>query len=448
VRTHSTLVRAKGIKLLMPFAPQTQPAVTLAASLCLLMGTLWAACVPAQTKSPITRIDLDQAIHLALTHNHNLKATETLVEQSRAQEITAALRPNPVFTTDSLILPIFTPGAFTSHYFNSNSEVDVGVAYTIERGHKRQARARAAHDQTIVQRSLVGDSARGLTFNVAQQFISVLLAKATLSFALQDLESFENTVNISTEQYKAGDISEGDYLKIKLQLLQFQTDVSSARVALVQAKAGLRQLLGYDAVPAHYDVTGNLEFVPLQLNLQDLEVRALQTRPDLIAAQQGVTAAQSQYQLARANGKRDLTLQTEYTRYAAVNNASFLGNIEIPIFDRNQGEIARTHYAISQAQEVERADSDMVMTDVRNAYESFKTNAEVAQLYQSGYLKQAKDSLEISRYAYRRGAASLLDFLDAERSYRAIELSYLQTLANYMASVEQIKEAVGTRSLP
>ena len=410
------------------------------------LATCVPVCAQGQSQPVVMRIDLNQAIRLALAHNHILKATETLVPQDQAQEITAGLRPNPQFVYDDLFVPI-VPSQFNGTNFNNITEFDVGASYTIERGHKRQARMKAARDLTTVQRSLVGDTERSLTYNVAQQFISVLLAKATLAFAKQDLESFQKTVNLGQEQYKAGQISEGDFLKIKLQLLQFQTDVSSAQVALVQAMASLRDLLGYDAVPENYQVAGNLAFAPLHLNLQDLQARALQLRPDLTAAKQGVTAAQSQYHLARANGKRDVTTSLYYTHVTGINSASFIFNMEIPIFDRNQGEIARTHFAITQAQEQQAAASDQVMTDVRNAYEGFRTNREVVKLYQSGYLKEAQDSRDISQYAYQRGAASLLDFLDAERSYRATQLAYLQTLANYMAALEQVREAVGTRNL-
>ncbi len=415
-----------------------------------LVLAIFAVGSPLRAQAPpqqsAVRIDLNQAIHLALAHNHILKATETLVPQDQAQEITAGLRPNPQFVYDDLFVPI-VPSQFTGTNLSNITEFDVGASYTIERGHKRQARMRAARDQTTVQRSLVGDTERGLIYNVAQQFINVLFAQSTLAFAKQDLSSFQNTVNLSAEQYQAGQISEGDFLKIKLQLLQFQTDVSSAQVALVQAKASLRQLLGYDAVPENYEVIGDLAYAPLRLNLQDLQARALQLRPDLSAAKQGVTAAQSQYDLARANGKRDVTTSLYYTHVTGINSASFIFNMEIPIFDRNQGEIARTHYAITQAQEQQAAASDQVMTDVRNAYEGMRTNDEVVKLYQSGYLKEAQDSRDISQYAYRRGAASLLDFLDAERSYRATQLAYLQALANYMDSVEQVREAVGTRNL-
>lgn len=428
----------------------------IAASLvALTIGTMGARCqsLPpgqpsaAPSGTPGVRIDLQQAIQLALAHNHALLAAQSTIPQSQAQEITASLRPNPVLLGDGLFLPFFSPSSLNEPTLDNISEFDLGVSYLIERGHKRQARIRAARDQTAVTETTVKDDERVLTYNVAQQFIQVLLAKSTLQFAQQDLASFTNTVNIGQSQYKAGDISEGDYLKIKLQLLQFQTDVSAAQVALVQAKAGLRQLVGYDALPANYSVIGSLNYVPIHLSLLDAESKALQMRPDLLASKQGVTAAGSQYALAKADGKRDVTAQANYTHVSGLNNISVFGSIEIPIFDRNQGEIARTHYAITQAQETEQAASDQVLTDVKSAYAGFQTNAQVVELYQSGYLKEAFDSRDISQYAYHRGAASLLDFLDAERSYRATQLAYLQALASYMASVEQLREAVGTRTL-
>jgi outer membrane protein, heavy metal efflux system len=414
------------------------------AVLLLALGIQTAA---AQQSPPSVRIDLDQAIQMAVAHNHSLKAARTQIQQSEAEEITAGLRPNPVFTYDDLYLPIFTPSQFTSNFIDSTTEFDLGISYLIERGHKRQARLQAAKDQTAVTRSQVSDTERGLTFNVAQQFVGILLAKSTLQFANQDLASYQQTVNLSSEQYRAGAISEGDLLKIKLQLLQFQMDVSQAQLSLVQAYASLRALEGYDALPAGYDVVGDLAFEPLKLNREDLQLKALQLRPDYIAAQQGVTASQSQYSLAKANGKRDLTAAFDYTHVSSTNDAGLTLSIEIPIFDKNQGEIARTNYAIGQAQETKTAAQETVMTDVANAYEAFKIGDEVVQLYLSGYLKQAQDSRDISEYAYKRGAASLLDFLDAERSYRSTQLAYRQALATYMLAIEQLREVVGARKL-
>ena len=400
----------------------------------------------AHAQAPV-RITLDQAIALAIAHNHALKATQTQIQQSQAQEITAALRPNPNLTADALFIPV-EPQNFNSNIIANVTEFDAGVSYLFERGGKRHRRIEAARAATAQTRDQVSDAERVLTFNTAQQFITVQLAESNLDLANQDLASFQQTVDIAQAQYKAGAISEGDLLKITVQLLQFQTDVSAAKVAKVQALASLRDFLGYDAVPANYDVEGDLAYQPLQLNRDDLLLKALKSRPDLLAARQGVLAAESQYALAKANGKVDVTGGLTYTHVSDQNSMGVTVNLPLPIFDRNQGEIARTQFAMTAAHETADAASDTVFTDVTSAYEAFNGNQEVVGLYTGGYLKQAKDSRDISEYAYHRGAASLLDFLDAERSYRATQLAYRQALANYLIAVEQLKEAVGSRTLP
>ena len=413
-----------------------------------------ASCVPsvfAQGSSSVqgpVRITLDDAIQMALAHNHNLLAARTVIQQSEAQETTANLRPNPVLLGDAQFLPVFQPGHFSSDYLDNSAQFDLGVSYLFERGGKRQHRLEAAKGQTAVTRSQVADSERSLAFQVAAQFTRVQLAESTLDLAQQSLKSFQDTVDISKERYRAGDISEDDYLKIKLQLLQFQTDASQARLARVQALADLRQLLGYESVSAGYDVAGAFDYLPVSAHLEDLQAKALATRPDLRAAQLGVAAANSQYQLARADGKRDVTAQINYTHTAALNTAALFGSIQIPIFDRNQGEIARTRFAITQAQEQQRVANDQVLTDVRDAYEGLQTNDQIVQLYRSGYLDEAQQDRDISEYSYKRGATSLLNFLDAERSYRATQLAYRQALASYLLAIEQLREAVGTRTLP
>ena len=413
--------------------------VALAAILFLFVG--------ASGAQNTTLISLDQAIDLALAHNHSIKAQRTLILQNQAQEITANLRPNPTFLADSQFVPFFSPQDFSGTNLNETQQFDVGLSYLFERGHKRQRRLQAARDQTAVTRAQVTDAERTLVFNVGQQFVSVLLAESTLQFALQDLKDFQDEVSISEAQLKAGAISEGDYLKIQLQLLQFQTDVSSARLAKVQALVGLRQFLGYDAVPENFDVIGDLAYQPIQAKLEDLQAKALQSRPDYRAAELGITAAQSQILLAKANAKVDVNGTYDFTHVSGENTASIFASFDVPIFSRNQGEIARARYALTQAQEQQQSASDTVLSDVSNAYEALRSNDEIVLLYTSGYLKQAEDSRDISEYAYKRGAATLLDYLDAARSYRAAQLAYRQALGSYMTALEQLKEAVGTRNL-
>jgi len=393
-------------------------------------------------------IGLDQAVDLALAHNHSIIATRTFIYQNQAQEITANLRPNPTLGVDAQFIPIFDPDNFTSDNLNQTQQFDVGISYLFERGKKRQRRLQAARDQTAVTKAQVADAERTLIFNVGQQFDSVLVAESTSRFAEQNLKSFQQTVDIARTQLNDGAISEGDYLKIKLQLLQFQTDVSSAKLARVQALVSLRELLGYDAVAANYDVSGDLVYQLLNAKLEDLQARALRQRPDYQAAELGITAARSQILLAKANAKVDVNGTFDFTHVSGEYTASLFANWALPIFNRNQGEIARTQYVLTQAQEMQLSASDTVLSDVSNVYEAVRSNEEVVKLYTSEYLKNARDSRDISEYAYKRGAASLLDFLDAERTYRATELAYRQALGSYMAAMEQLKQAVGVRNLP
>ena len=401
----------------------------------------------AQNRAAVT-ISLDDAIQMALQHNHNILAARTTIQQNEAEETTANLRPNPVILSDWQFLPIFQPSQFSADYLDNVAQFDLGISYLFERGKKRQHRLQAARDLTAQTRSLVADNERSLAFGVATGFINVELAESTLELAMQDLKSFQNTVDIGEARYNAGDIGEGDLLKIKLQMLQFQTDVSAAQLARVQGLSDLRQLLGYESIASDYDVAGAFDYQPVHGNVEDFQARALQNRPDLRAAQQGVAAANSQHALQQAIGKRDITGEINYTHLGYLNDVSLFGQMQMPIFDRNQGEIARTGFAITQAQEQQRFANGQVLTDVRDAYENLHTNDQIVGLYRSGYLDQAQQSRDISEYAYRHGAASLLDFLDAERSYRATQLAYRQALASYLLGLEQLREAVGTRSLP
>jgi cobalt-zinc-cadmium efflux system outer membrane protein len=423
--------------------------------------TLALACAPissafAQSTGP-TSITLDEAIQMALQHNHNMLAARTTIQQSEAEETTANLRPNPTLFADWEYLPLGSPskqnpnlypGVSTNDYLKNNTEADIGLSYLIERGKKRQHRLQAARDITAQTRSLVADNERGLTFNTASLFVNAQLAESALELADKDLKSFQKTVDLGELRYNKGAISEDDYLKIKLQLLQFETDYQQAELAKVQALSDLRQLLGYESVSADYDVAGPFDYQPLKGNLEDFQLKALQNRPDLRAAQQGVTAARSQYELQRAIGKQDVTVQGNYSHVNGINAANFLGSIPLPIFNRNQGEIARTRIAITQAQEQEKATNGQALTDVRDAYEGLRVNDRIVQLYRSGYLDVAQKDRDIAEYAYQRGAVSLLDFLDAERNYRATQLAYRQALASYLLALEQMRQAVGTRALP
>src|SRR5579872_4139665 len=391
-------------------------------------------------------ISMEDAVRIALQYNQTLRAQRLNIDQSKAGEITAGLKPNPVLGNLVDTIPIFSPQKIrlqTQIYSES-------LSYTVERGGKREKRGVVAKDNTDIAAKTVTDNERQLRFQVAQAFINVLLAKSVLQLARDDLANFSQQVELNHARLVAGDLAEGDYLKISLQKLQFEQDVSSAELGLVQARATLRQLLGYRSVTDDFDISGTLEHKKRTVQLADLETQALAARPDLQAAHSGVRLASDTISLAFGNRAKDWTWGTDYT-YQSIgpngtgNAVGFSLSFDLPVHDRNQGEIARSQAAMRQAIETESSTEVGVRTDVVNAYYGLQTNDQIVSLYESGYLDQATQSRNITQYAYGRGAATILDVLDAERSYRATQLGYRQAMAAYMTAEEQVKQAVGTQ---
>jgi outer membrane protein, heavy metal efflux system len=387
-------------------------------------------------------ISMEDAVRIALQYNQTLRAQRLNIDQSKAGEITAGLKPNPVLGNLVDTIPIFSPQTIrlqTQIYSES-------LSYTLERGGKREKRMAVAKDNTDVAAKTVTDNERQLRFQVVQAFINVLLAKSVLQLAQDDLANYSQQLDLNKARLTAGDLAEADYIKLSLQKLQFEQDVSSAQLSLVQAKANLRQELGYQSVAENYDVTGMLIHNKHAVQLEDLEKQALANRPDLQAAHSGVTLANDTVALAFGNKVRDWTWGTDYTNQNfGINGVGVNLSFELPIHDRNQGEIARSQVAVKQAQETESSAQVGVVTDVVNAYYGLKTSEDVVNLFEGGYLDQATQSRDLSTYAYQRGAASILDVLDAERSYRATQLAYRQALAAQMIAAEQVNLVVGTQ---
>jgi len=390
-------------------------------------------------------ISKEDAVRIALANNQSLRANRLNVDQNKANEVTASLKPNPSISVGADAFPIFAPqtARFDTQIYTA------GMSYTVEKGGKREKRVVVAKDNTLAAAQNVTDNERTLKFQVVQAFINVLLAKSVLLLAKDDLANFSQEVDLNHARLVAGDLAEGDYLKLSIQKLQFEQDVSAAVLGLVQARATLRQLLGYQSVTDDFDVKGTLEHTKPVVTLEDLEKKALESRPDLQAAHTGVTLANDTVSLAFGNRARDWTWSGDYSFQSPTQSGAGVSfSMDLPIHDRNQGEIARSQAAVKQSVETEASTRVGVQTDVVNAYYGLKSNEEIVNLYESGYLKQATDSRDISNYAYQRGAASILDLLDAERSYRATQLAYRQALAAQMIAVEQVNQAAGTLVIP
>jgi cobalt-zinc-cadmium efflux system outer membrane protein len=407
-----------------------------------------AAAWPQTPVQPPMRVSLDDAIRLALNRNQALRAQRLAIDASKADQITAGLKPNPGVSFGVDGFPVFSPRQINRDFLRDAVSYSSSLSYTFERGGKRQNRITVAEDTTDVTTKGVLDAERQLRFQAAQTFINVLLAKSTLELTQANLKSFSDVVDVNRQRVTAGDLAEAEFYKISLQKLQFEQDVSSAEVGLVRAKATLRQLVGFETVPEDFDVTGDLAYEVHALDLEDLKRRALAARPDLQAAQSNVKLAQDSLTLEHSNRARDVSGDVDYSHTGPDNTFGVGAAFDLPIHDRNQGNIARSAVQVRQATESELAARFGVVTDVITAYAQWQTSQKVVALYQSGYLKQSQQSLEISRYVYQRGAGNLLDLLDAERTFRDTQLGYLQALADYMTSVQQVNFAVGQQVMP
>jgi cobalt-zinc-cadmium efflux system outer membrane protein len=403
----------------------------------------------AGAQTPAVRVSMADAVRLALEHNHQLRAQRLNVDISKADETTAALKPNPVLTSVNANFPVFSPSQlFNFDNFANNQSFVESLSYLVERGGKREKRTLVAQDTTTVAARTAADSERQLVFQTRQVFVNVLLAQSTLDFAREDLKNFSNVVEVNRERVRAGALAEADFYKISLQQLQFEQDVSSSEMALVQAKAALRQNVGFEGLAEEFDVDGDLSYTKYTVGLDDLKLDALASRPDLLAAQGSVTLAEHTEALAYANRARDVTGEVEYDRAGNLNAVGVGFSIALPIHDRNQGNIAHSKVAVAQAAETEAQARTTVVTDVVNAFAAYQTSEKVVSLFQSGYLNQAQQSLDIATYVYQRGSGTLLDLLDAERTYRTTQLAFRQALAAYMTSVQQINQAVGRQVMP
>jgi cobalt-zinc-cadmium efflux system outer membrane protein len=408
----------------------------------------FAGSLAAQSAPAVTRVSMSDAVRLTLDRNQSLRAQRLTIDQAKADETTAALKPNPGFAFDAEGITPFSPRQINFDFLRNNVSYTSSLSYLFERGGKRLKRTTVAEDTTEVTRRNVLDLERQLRFQAEQAFVNALLAKSTLEMAQQNLTSFSEVVDISQQRVTAGDLAQGDFYKISLQKLQFEQDLSAAQVGLIQAKASLRQLMGFDTVADAFELDGDLAFATYPLNLEDLKRLALENRPDVQAAHTSVQLAQDTLTLEKGNASRDLAGNFDYIRTGPDNTVGAGIAIDLPFHDRNQGNIARSEIGVRQAVESETAARFAAVTDVVNAYAAFDTNRQVVALYQSGYLNQAKQSLDITTYVYQHGAGTLLDLLDAERTYRATELTYRQALAAYMTSLRQLNFAVGKQVIP
>ena len=381
------------------------------------------------------------------TSNPTLLAGRLNVDESKAQEITAFLRPNPTFTVSAdgtQIVPhkgVWQPLAGT---FETPS-----ISYLHERQHKRELRLESAQRGTSIATSQQADLERTLLFNLRSAFVQTLQSKAVLDVSKANLEYYDHVLSVSNEQYKAGDIAQIDLDRLQLQRVQFEADVQSAEVNLRTAKIQLLQLLNDRTPVDQFDVVGPFDFVEQLQALDDYRKVALDARPDLRAALESVDKAKTDHKLAIANGSTDPTFATWYTHNSSNNNpfgTDTLGvSVSIPLraFDRNRGEKLRTKIDIDRNERLRAATEAQVFGDVDSAFAQLNSTLTLLRPYKAKYLQQAVRVRDTVYFSYQHGGASLLDFLNAESEYRSVQLNYVNLVGTYLTAASQMNLAVG-----
>lgn len=390
---------------------------------------------PAEAQEPLTRVSLDDALRLASRQSPTVRAKEAEVKSSKAAETTAALRPNPT-------------GSFAAEQFGSSNvdtQYTVAIGQPIELGGKRQRRIDAAQAATRVTGYQLEDVRRQTVLSVQTAFNSALVARAALALAEENLKTLDETERLQRLRVDKGDLAPLELTRIEVQRFAFERDAADARAALETAKTALRTATGADGLAPDFDVDGTLEFRDVVLEREVLVQQAVASRPDLRAAETDQTRAKADHALARANAWWDITPQIEYQRIGPDNTIGFGISLPLRIFDRNQGEIARTRSEIERVAAVRRTAELQVLNDVNTDFTVYHTQRARVLMLRDTYLPKAQNARDIVEYAYRRGGQSLLDFLDAQRSYRETALAYLQALGAYWGSIYQLEADVGRR---
>ncbi len=382
-------------------------------------------------------------------NNPTLKAAQTGIDESRAQEITAYLRPNPDLTAAlDQINPFSTqspPNGGPSVYSPfAYAFPTASISYLHERRHKRELRRESAQKETEITVAQYADQERNLLFNLRSAFVQTLQQKAILDLTRENLAYYNRLLAVSNDRLKAGDIAKVDYQRLELQRVQYETDVQTALVNLRTAKIQLLMLLNDRTPVEQFEVTGLFDFSNEIRPLDDFRRLALDTRPDLKAAAEAVDKAQTDYRLAVANGSVDPTFGADFARNPPIP-VYFGISVTIPlrIFDRNQGEKLRTKEDITRNERLHDAATAQVFNDVDSAYATIASNLTLLRPYKETYLKEAVEVRDTVSFAYTRGGASLLDFLQAQQDYRSTELNYLNLVGSYLTAAAQMNLAVG-----
>ena len=395
-------------------------------------------------QNPLTWDEVRQRFEV---NNPNLRAGQLGIDEAKANEITAYLRPNPTATFLADQIDPFSGGP--AHGPFAFLLASATFTYLHERRHKRELRLESAKEATNITASGQADLERTLVFELRGAFVQTLQAKAILELARENLKYYDHILDLNRERFKAGGIAKIDMERLELQRVQYESDLQTAEVNLVTAKVQLLLLLNERTNPEQFDVSGPFDFSNSIPSRDEVRRAALESRPDLRAALQALTKAKTDHQLAVANGSTDPTFGFDVGRNPPIDQ--YIGvSVSIPlrIFDRNQGEKLRTQIDVGRSERLNDAAKAQVLSDVDSAHATVNSTILLLQPYKSRYLQQATEVRDAIEFAYEHGAASLLDYLNAQAEYRSLQATYLNLVGSYLIAASQLNLAVGREVLP
>jgi len=407
-----------------------------------------AGCV-AQTAAAQTALTWVEVRAHFEANNPNLQAGVIGIDESKAEEVTAFLRPNPSLSLSADVINLFQKPAGSGRFTNMLNVAS--LSYLLEMGHKRDLRRLSAEEATGVALSAQADLDRTLTYALRGAFVQLLQGKAFLTLAKDELSDYDKVLKVSRERLKAGDIARIDLDRLELQRVQYESDLQTATVNVRTAKIQLIQLMNEHAPVDAFDVTGPYDFVKPEQTLEELRKLAFDRRPDLKAALQSIEMAKTNYHLAEANGTTDPTIGADFgwpqqpADYSPPVKTYVGVSVSVPlrVFDRNQGEKTRTRLDVDRNSRLADAAKAQVVSDVDSAYATVMSTVALLEPYKASYLAQATRVRDTMTFSYERGGASLLDFLQAQQDYRSVQIAYVNLIAAFLNSVGQLNLAVG-----
>jgi cobalt-zinc-cadmium efflux system outer membrane protein len=413
---------------------------------CAIVGCC-AANLAAQT--PLSWADVRTRF---VANNPTLRAAQFDVDESRADEVTAYLRPNPDLSLGGIHVNLAGVPEGAGRFQNLTTGFSLG--YQIERARKRQLRRDSAAGATAIAVSTQADLVRTMTFTLRGAFVQLLQAKSLLTLAQAQLTDYDQVLSVSRVRLQSGDIAQIDLDRLQLQRVQYESDIQSALVNVRTTKIQLLGLLNDRTTPVEqFDVTGPYDFAPMAQPVEQFRQIARQGRPDLRAALQGIDKARTDYRLAIANGSTDPGIGATYgyqTQPDAPTNHFVEASVGFPlrIFDRNQGEKERTRLDITRNERLADANTTQVFADVDSAYATVLSSVALLQPYKDTYLDQSLRVRDTVTFSYQNGGASLVDFLQTQQDYRSVQITYVNLVASYLNAVNQLNLAVGQEVIP